>query len=656
MAYPRGFDLSTIPFWNLYDQFRIYLLKIAGCNLSSGLGILNGLHLIVYLLSSGAVFGFLWRLSRHQVAAIVGTILFVSINFIDNSRMQISLSVPLFGVMALSQLIEFPEDLGIRRLLCFLTCIWLQLLVNVYLGLFTLVAVAALTVTTSALRRLVREYWLRLSLGLTSCVLLGVAPLVPVLLRLVTQQEELEVTRPTQVGKNLMEPWVLFSRPRPSWLGLPVAQSGQGPRLAWISVGIMLLLVIGLWTFTNENSPSSRRWTSLIKSAALLTLGYMNYPVLGILLTRLLEVATFIRSVSLLQFYFFLFLAAACSMAMAEVFRRSLTSWKGWLPLLLVALAVSAHLVESFVAQSGDTKVAIYSKTISPWSRLAGSLPEGAIAHYPDIHDEFSEYSLGLPNRIVEMAQLGHELPVLNGRDATEFLQGCGQLPDLWAANAVNDLIDEGAVAIVVHRQFISAPDLARSLNSLNLNEKLQYLGNMKSVESRTATTISTDPFTRALDADVFMVKTPRQEPLRSKCRFGSSSDSEKLRTSVSGPVYGQETNESETYWWHDGSAGVVTLTGQLLAPLHNRRVFLRLDRNPCGIPIDVKVRLMGRNGAPHYLIERVDTREFEAEIQIDKRRWWEPFDVRVEVPEVKCSVPGDPRNFGLRLLEFGLR
>lgn len=655
VAYPRGFNLESIPFWNLYDQFRILVLKFAGCDPTLGIAIINTLHLMVFLVTASAVFGFMRRASENQFASVLGTLIFVLINFADNSRVQLSLTVPFFGVMALSCLLEMSNRASQRGLQKFFLFVCLQTLINVYVGVFTVLTAVVLVAVSRDLRTTFSKRLKAVAIGVTLSLTLGVAPLLVGQIRLIVSVDKRSLLRPTQIEENLMEPWMLFSRPRASVFGSQVHESGLGPRLSWISVGILLLIVIGYWRFIGTDSRKSRTWKTFLVAALLLTCFYMRYPFVGVGLEGILGAVAVFRSVSLIQFFFFLLLSGACALTVSDVLDARPLGRKPNISLVLISVAVVGHVVESSWAQRGQTRVAEISTSIKPWEKLSELVVDGPVVHFPDIFDEFSKYRFGLPHRIIEIAQLGHRRPVLNGRDVDEYLTGCGRIPQLLSQESVDMLADGGAVAVVVHKAYMSEPELAVALSTLQSSKRVRFIGNLAKISGLAIDEGSTDPFVRSLNADIFSISDTESNVERESCRFGLGDSTKQIAMSVSGANHSMEFNGGGSYWWHDGTTEEIRISGEILTPPQGRKVVMRFDWNPCGKPVVLNVRY--KNGRGVQVSEKVIVEKQAVQLPLDvvTDTWWEKFNVSLTASSVACSVTGDPRNFGVRILEMHL-
>lgn len=653
VAWNAGYDIRPIPFWNLYDQFRILLLKIVECNPYTSIAIVNVLHLLMFLATVAAIHCLMKRLVHSDNFASVGTVVFVVINFIDNSRMQMSLSVPLFGVLALSTVLAHYETVDRSYASRIFGLMLLQTLVNAYWGLFTLLTVGLMMIVLYDVSEFRSRRTRKLFVSTLTGVVTGLIPLIPSQLVLLSNRNQLSVVRPLDFNKDLLNPWILFSRPA-NFLGLGklIDETGTGPRISWLSVGLIVLLVVGLATISLQSDVASRQWRRLIVLTLLLSIFYFRYPVTSVGVEFLLEKLAFIRAISLLQFYFFIFISAAAVLVLKHVLtvrpRNSVLAFA-------VVSALVLHVFEQSLAQMNQTSTINLSSVIGDWQKLAEKLDERPVAHYPDKYDDFSELDFGLPNRVIEFAQIGHERVLVNGRDQDDFLMGCGRLPELNSEAAIRSLAEIGTGTIVLHRQLMSASQFSRAVSALSKSPGVRYLGNITAPDRLQLLSESSSPYMKALDAEVFVLPRGSDGSPEKNCRFALSTGMTAVTTEVNGSVYGAETDGSGNYWWHTGDRGLVTVVLKPVSPLLNRKLFLRIDKSPCLDDVRLRVTRLDSSDSGRTTIYGVHTDVLEINLGTPTK-WWDPVVVQLDLPQIDCRVPSDPRNFGIRILEALVR
>jgi hypothetical protein len=315
----------------------------------------------------------------------------------------------------------------------------------------------------------------------------------------------------------------------------------------------------------------------------------------------------------------------------------------------MILLLVFFSALEGTYSQFNQTPTFSAAKAISPWIELGKLIPDGPVAHYPDIYDEFSDLPYGFPNRIIEIAQLGHGRPVINGRDAQQFKSGCGKLPRLDSYDGLKALIDSGVQTIVIHRRFIEINELNESLKVLKDSPDLIDIGNLMNL-SRDAGFIDTGiAISLSLDAEVFKVTNPEPSDAVSDCR---SPNETRVDTSVSGATHGLEINGNGRFWWQNGDSSTVDVTVSFDGPVLDKRVFLRFIPNPCYVKTDLRVHYSDVSGYEKETFVSINQDQVSMLIHNDLKYWWRPLVIRVDFPKTSCTLSSDPRNLGVGIRE----
>ncbi len=645
-----GFELSGIPFSNFFDLFQIFLGKVVNCAVSTFVSIISILHVCVVVTTVLVVHDLIAALQRYRTVALVGSIVYLLSGNANNSLMLGGISVYFLGFLAIS--------ITMKRLFCrSKTSEWwitwflgLQGLVYFYWGLFTVVVIFILIIVSklvsSESSNLVR---LRFSIyGL----LIGAIPLLSSQIELLFDRTVGQIVRPTNMDQYFAASHVLFTRPSLNWFIFKIDATALGQPLAFLSVIAVVSLVIGMFLHAQKNSNSSVIWIVVTITMLVLLPFYVNFLITGPLMKRIYNLVPLIRSVTLFHTLFLLLLVVSMCITVAEIMNVSARKSGGKrLPISLVLLVgICLQVLETALPQIGTTQLTTTKEVINPWKILNQKSPGGLAAHYPDTYDEFGDFEFGFPNRAIEFAQLGHRLPIANGRDVTEFLNGCGALPNLKSSLSIDQLGNSGVSILILHKRLMSQLALSQALTQLNKNKDVEFIGSLKSLNHKMFVIHSGVRVSESLDAMVFILKNYNPDAIKVPCRYPIDMSNIVITNLVYGPTWGRESNGFGEFEWQTGVSGTVEIKTSISAPVVSGSVLkLKIMPNPCGSNLDTQV-LVIKNGEVVLTKSSFDKNlPLEAEVLMGAD-WWNAVTFKIIFNSVKCTLQTDPRNFGAQL------
>jgi hypothetical protein len=469
IAYPNGFDLSRFPTFNLLDELRIQFARFFGCSTSS---IISQLALFPTICLFGNCLAgyFLGRTlfqNKHSAFAL-GMVCAFSSQILLATRTPLANNVLFLGLISVAFAAKWLQSGERAHLVLLIAFQTLQTLVNVYNGVATLILLGTILLAFPNEQGLYLSRRIKGFFGSLFASVLGLGPLLASQIYLLTQTELQEVYRPVDQGGEILPLSSLFAKDRGiyNWLA---PDSLPRPEAGWISSPLLiLLLVLLLFSLSSRNGfkSSNRTFVSTCLFIALLLIVLIwDVPPFGFLRSFYFSVLTPLRGVSNFAKIVPVLITIACLKMIQPI-------------LLKVSSGVVSSTKVNFVLGSFCLLFLIDNVPISNsyWSlrdvrpfiesyqtqQVTRSI--GPVAQFPDF---MYGPKWGLPQRFIQLAQMGDHRPRLNGRNFLEIYDSTSAMPLPVDRKTLNVLTRRGATTVILHRALIPADDLEKSISFL---------------------------------------------------------------------------------------------------------------------------------------------------------------------------------------------
>ena len=468
VAYPRGFNLETLPTFNLIDEFRILVAHMSGCS-SSSIIIQLALFPTICLIGNSLAGYFAGRiLFQHRLSGfLLGITCAFSSQTLLATRTPLANNVLFFGLLAVGFSAKWLRDGSINYLILTFISQAMQVLSNVYNGFAFLLIVLMVLMTFPSSVHLSPSRRIRISISIVVASLIGLGPLIANQIQLLTNSSFQKIYRPFDAKLEVLPFSSLFTKDRGLYdLFGPV--SWPRPEAGWLSIP----LLIGLMYFTFEFFRDSQR-DRAINRAVISTFSVAFFLILiiwdvpGFSYLRRLYFAIFfpLRGVSNFAKVLPLLMGLALLLMVQVVRENHLINRKRPIQsrgiicaFFLLLLADNVPLSQSY------WRVQDVRPFISTYGSPDVKMNSGPVAEFPDF---MYGPQWGLPQRFIQLAQIGDSRPRLNGRDFGQLSDGSNPLPLPVDDLTLNALLNRGATTIILHRNLISPAEFNRSVGFL---------------------------------------------------------------------------------------------------------------------------------------------------------------------------------------------
>ena len=499
MAFPNGFDLSRLPVFNLVDELRIQLAQLFDCSISSiiiQLAIFPTVCLVGNSLAGYALGRTLFH--NRESAFLLGLTCAFSSQIILATRTPLANNVIFPGLLA----VLFATRWLVRRnnqSLVFLFLLQsLQVLMNVYNGFALLILTLAILFAHPS--KLGKPFLTRIK-GIATAVVASVVGLTPLILGqmyLFTQPKLKDIYRPVQISGEILPMSALVSKDRGVYKLLSPSPWPH-PEAGWLSTPLILSLVVLLilfWFRKDRQKETLIFIRRLLMVATGLVLLIWDVPLFEFLRTFYYEIFFALRGVSNFAKIVPILISIVCLILLQPYLRmdndrdaRTLRTK------LFVGIFAVLFLFDNVPISSSYWHLQDIRPLIQSYGSTDVRRSSGPVAQFPDF---MYGPKWGLPQRFIQLAQIGDKRPRLNGRDFQQLTDGSASMPLPIDDASLEQLLKRGATTVMLHRALIPAADLEKSLD---------YLRSREFEEHRFTLSEHNKPIYQTLDVIVFELR-----------------------------------------------------------------------------------------------------------------------------------------------------
>lgn len=471
VAIPNGFDFSSLPTFNLVDEVRILIARVFGCN-SVAIILEMSLFPTLCLIGnsiSGYFLGFT-IFGNRKSAFVLGIVTAYSSQTLLSTRTPLANNVLFLGILATCFAIRWLLDGKRSDFVIFAIFQVLQTLANVYNGFSTLILVLIIFwalpfgYQSRGLRRLKGLG----TLGLASLV--GLIPLAASQAYLYTNHVKQNVYRPIQASSEIL-PFSSLLRKDRGLYDLLAPSTSMRPEAGWLTTPLIVAAVIVISHYLFKNGLTNKKINLVLGkfSISILLLISLIWRVPFFdslrdlyfsLLYPLRGVSNFAKVVPILIAICILFVAQPLLVPENNQKIRFLS------PSIFIGIFCLLFLCDNIPIARSYWQTQDVRPLINTYKQPNINLGSGPIAHFPDY---LYGPKWGLPQRFIQLAQIGDGHPRLNGRDYTQLQDGSAALPLPIDEASLNTLLNRGAETLIFHSRLISQMDLQRSLDFLKI-------------------------------------------------------------------------------------------------------------------------------------------------------------------------------------------
>lgn len=469
IAYPNGFDLSRFPTFNLLDELRIQFARFSGCSTSS---IISQLALFPTICLFGNCLAgyFLGRTlfqNKHSAFALAMVCTFSS-QILLATRTPLANNVLFLGFISVAFAAKWLHSRKRTHLVLFIAFQTLQTLVNVYNGVASLILLGTILLAFPNEQCPYLSKRIKGLFGALFASVLGLGPLLASQIYLLTQTELQEVYRPVNQGGEILPLSSLFAKDRGvyNWLA---PNSLPRPEAGWIS-SPLLILVLALLLFSLfrriGSESSNRTFVAVCLSVALLLLVLIwNVPPFGFLRSFYFSVLAPLRGISNFAKIIPVLITIAC-LKMIEPCLQKVSS--GVISRTKVNLVFFSFcllfLIDNVPISNSYWLLRDVRPFIENYQSRQVTRSVGPVAHFPDF---MYGPKWGLPQRFIQLAQMGDHRPRLNGRNFLEIYDSSSAMPLPVDQRTLKALLRRGATTVILHRALIPVDELEKSISFL---------------------------------------------------------------------------------------------------------------------------------------------------------------------------------------------
>jgi len=481
VAFPHGFDLSRLPTFNLVDELRIQLAQIFGCN-SSAIIVQLAIFPTFCLIGNSLAGYFLGKSLFHnkQSAFILGMTCAFSSQILLATRTPLANNVMFPGLIAVAFAAKWLILRNRQYLLFVLIFQLLQTLANVYNGFGTFILLTAILFAHPSAPNSVSFVRLKgTAVSILSSVI-GLAPLVVSQIYLFTQPKLKDVYRPVDMNAEILPTSSLIAKDRGIYNLLSPA-SWPRPEAGWLSTPLLLALIILLSLLYLKREKEKKIVTSvmrLLPAVVLLVLLIWDIPFFENLRTLYFQFFFALRGVSNFAKIMPIMITIIClTILQPYLSMKNNSAHEGRRINLLLGLFSFFFLIDNVPFSSSYWRLQDIRPLIQTYGSPDIRRNSGAVAQFPDF---MYGPQWGLPQRFIQLAQIGDNRPRLNGRDFQQLNDGSAAMPLPIDQASLDQLLERGATTVMLHQALIPKVDLELSkkfLRSKGFEEHGLYNG-----------------------------------------------------------------------------------------------------------------------------------------------------------------------------------
>ena len=499
VAFPNGFDLSRLPVFNLVDELRIQFAQLFDCSLSSiiiQLAIFPTICLVGNSIAGYALGRTLFQ--NRESAFLLGLACAFSSQIILATRTPLANNVIFPGLLAVVFATKWLVHRNNQSLLLLVLLQSLQTLMNVYNGFALLILVLAILFAHPS--KLKKPFSARLT-GTAAAVSASVVGLTPLILGqayLFTQPKLKEIYRPVEMSGEILPMSSLVTKDRGIYRLLSPS-TWPHPEAGWLSTPLMLALVL-LLIFFWFRKDKQKETVIFIRRLLLVTTGLVlliwDVPLFEFLRKFYSDIFFALRGVSNLAKIIPILVSIICLILIQPYLRidndhtaRNLRTN------LFIGIFTVLFLVDNVPFSPSYWHLQDIRPLIQSYGSPDVRRSSGPIAQFPDF---MYGPQWGLPQRFIQLAQIGDNRPRLNGRDFQQLTDGSAAMPLPIDDASLGQLVKRGATTVMLHRALIPVADLEKSLN---------YLRSRKFEEHRFTFAKHTNTIYQTLDVIIFELR-----------------------------------------------------------------------------------------------------------------------------------------------------
>ncbi len=496
VAFPNGFDLSRLPVFNLVDELRIQFAQLFDCSISSiiiQLAIFPTICLVGNSLAGYALGRTLFH--NRESAFLLGLTCAFSSQIILATRTPLANNVIFPGLLAVLFATKWLVYRNNQSLVLLVLLQSLQTLMNVYNGFALLILTLAILFAHPS--KLGKPFLTRLK-GIAAAVVSSVVGLTPLILGqmyLFTQPKLKDIYRPVQISGEILPMSALVSKDRGIYRLLSPS-TWPRPEAGWLSTPLILALVVLLilfWFRKDRQKEIVIFIRRLLIVATGLVLLIWDVPFFDFLRSFYYDIFFALRGVSNFAKIIPILISIVCLILLQPYLR--INKEPNLRTKLFIGIFTVLFLIDNVPISSSYWHLQDIRPLIQSYGSPDVRRSSGPIAQFPDF---MYGPKWGLPQRFIQLAQIGDKRPRLNGRDFQQLTDGSAAMPLPIDDASLGQLVKRGATTVMLHRALIPVADLEKSLN---------YLRSRKFEEHRFTLAEHNNPIYQSLDVIVFELR-----------------------------------------------------------------------------------------------------------------------------------------------------
>jgi len=511
IGFPSGFSFEALPFWNLWDELRIQLLRWADCD-QAALVLVFSLAPTIFMMFNALcayLLGLVILANRH-FSFLLALIVAFSSQIVLGTRTPLSNIIYFWGLLSLFFLIRFFRSKNVLFLFLSLVLLTLQTLFNVYTGaLFVYLGLTFVFSFSGFYTFRLREKVIY-SFSIIFSAIVGLTPLISSQMYLFLNNEKTEAIRPVEIGDSTLPIAYLFFQDRGLY-SLIIPEQWIRPSAGWLSTPLLIGVCWGIFKHIQLRKSKhpyviASRW--MIASSLLLT--FIIYEIPGSFIVHKLYFSIFspLRGVS--NFSVAIGIQLLFSVLLLVQFFQMTKNTKfieRWRVAVAFVFLVGVFLYENVPLDKSFWSRDDVTPFIDAYKDPSLSPHIGPVLHFPD-WSYGTEW--GTPQRFIQLAQIGDQQARINGRDYESFTAACAPTPLPINDENFEVLLDRGVRRIIVHHNLI---------DPITLSLVLEFLGQKAVTEVRSIHPLSSRTLYQSLDITVFTLDNARQP--KNRCLSG---------------------------------------------------------------------------------------------------------------------------------------
>jgi hypothetical protein len=366
---------------------------------------------------------------------------------------------------------------------------------NVYNGFALLILTLAILFAHPS--KLGKPFLTRLK-GIAAAVVSSVVGLTPLILGqmyLFTQPKLKDIYRPVQISGEILPMSALVSKDRGIYRLLSPS-TWPRPEAGWLSTPLILALVVLLilfWFRKDRQKEIVIFIRRLLIVATGLVLLIWDVPFFDFLRSFYYDIFFALRGVSNFAKIIPILISIVCLILLQPYLR--INKEPNLRTKLFIGIFTVLFLIDNVPISSSYWHLQDIRPLIQSYGSPDVRRSSGPIAQFPDF---MYGPKWGLPQRFIQLAQIGDKRPRLNGRDFQQLTDGSAAMPLPIDDASLGQLVKRGATTVMLHRALIPVADLEKSLN---------YLRSRKFEEHRFTLAEHNNPIYQSLDVIVFELR-----------------------------------------------------------------------------------------------------------------------------------------------------